>query len=285
MSIDLVSSRPRRGTLQVGNLAGGGSAHLSFLREGQGRPVLLLHGFASDAVEDWVETGWFAVLVTAGYDVIAPDLRGHGRSMKSCDPADYRLDAFATDIAALCEHCWGDHRFSLIGYSMGAHVAMSVALASVGRVESLILGGMGDRIAATVGLAPEFADALDAPDDDRRKPRPTSCGSGGIRPRVRSTIWKFWLHACAGSPVSSISNGWRRLPRRRWSSWASKTSWRAIRIPLRRGSRRESERPCRVSITPRRSPTEAFASGLCCISNATSRRSLHARRRFRKNEQ
>jgi pimeloyl-ACP methyl ester carboxylesterase len=167
MSADLVSSNVSRDTLQVGTLASGGSAHLSFLRAGQGQPVLLLHGFASDAAEDWVETGWFDALVGAGYDVVAPDLRGHGRSVKTREPADYRLDACAMDAIALCEHCWGPLRFSVIGYSMGAHVAMSVALASVDRIESLILGGMGDRIVETVGLAPEFADVLDEPDDDR----------------------------------------------------------------------------------------------------------------------
>jgi pimeloyl-ACP methyl ester carboxylesterase len=167
MSADPVSSEVSRSELQVGTLASGGSAHLSFLREGRGQPVLLLHGFASDAAEDWVESGWFDALVSAGHDVVAPDLRGHGRSAKSRDPADYRLDAFAADVAALSGHCWGALRFNVIGYSMGAHVAMAVALASIDRVESLILGGMGDRIAATVGLAPEFADALDGPDDDR----------------------------------------------------------------------------------------------------------------------
>lgn len=167
MSADLVSSKVSRSALRVGTLASCGSAHLSFLRAGRGTPVLLLHGFASDAAEDWVETGWFDALVSAGHDVVAPDLRGHGHSMKSRDPADYRLDAFAADVAALCGHCWGGLRFSVIGYSMGAHVAMSVALASVDRVESLILGGMGDRIAEIVGLAPEFADALDESDDDR----------------------------------------------------------------------------------------------------------------------
>jgi pimeloyl-ACP methyl ester carboxylesterase len=167
MSADPVSSKIPRIELEVGTLTSGGSADLSFLRAGQGRPVLLLHGFASDAAEDWVETGWFDALVSAGHDVVAPDLRGHGRSVKSRDPADYQLDAFAADVAALCGHCWGSPRFSVIGYSMGAHVAMSVTLASVDRVESLILGGMGDRIAETVGLAPEFADALDEPDDER----------------------------------------------------------------------------------------------------------------------
>jgi len=151
--------------LDMGALAAGGPAYVSFLRAGRGKPVILLHGFASEASDDWVETGWFDALATAGFEVVAPDLRGHGRSVKSRDPTDYRLDAFAGDVTALCDHCWGDRRFSLIGYSMGAHVAMSVALASADRVESLVLGGMGDRIAATVGLAPEFADALDAPQE------------------------------------------------------------------------------------------------------------------------
>lgn len=161
-----------RRVLDVGRLAAGGPAYVSFLRAGRGTPVLLLHGFASDASGDWVETGWFDALAAAGFDVIAPDQRGHGQSVKSRDPADYRLDTFAGDAATLCDHCWGDRRFSLIGYSMGAHVAMSVALASADRVVSLVLGGMGDRIAATVGLAPEFADALDEQDDrlsDRRE--------------------------------------------------------------------------------------------------------------------
>ena len=163
--------------LDVGRLTAGGPAYVSFLRAGRGTPVLLLHGFASDASDDWVETGWFDTLVTAGFDVIAPDLRGHGQSVKSRYPADYRLEAFAGDATALCDHCWEDRRFSIIGYSMGAHIAMSVALASGDRVVSLVLGGMGDRIAATVGLAPEFADALDEQDDRSRDRRefPSYC--------------------------------------------------------------------------------------------------------------
>jgi len=167
MSAEPMPSKISRSELQVGTLASGGSADLSFLRAGRGQPVLLLHGFASDAAEDWVETGWFDALVSAGYDVVAPDLRGHGCSVKSRDPADYRLDAFATDVAALCGHCWGGLRFNVIGYSIGAHAAMYLSLISVDRVERLILGGMGDRIARTVGLGPEFADVLDASDDDR----------------------------------------------------------------------------------------------------------------------
>ncbi|MGY3443032.1 alpha/beta fold hydrolase [Bradyrhizobium sp. USDA 4473] len=164
---DPTASTPVRGTLQTGPLTSGEPARLSFLRAGRGHPVILLHGFASDAADDWDGTGWLDSLVAAGYDVCAPDLRGHGKSVKSSDPADYRLDAFAQDVVALCGHCWGDAELVLAGYSMGAHVAMSAALALGNRVKRLVLGGMGDCIAATVGLAPEFADALDARDEER----------------------------------------------------------------------------------------------------------------------
>jgi pimeloyl-ACP methyl ester carboxylesterase len=92
--------------LDVGLLVAGGSAYASFLRAGRGKSILLLHGFASDASDDWVQTGWFDALVAAGFDVIAPDLRGHRQSAKSRDPADYRLDAFTGDVAALCDYCW-----------------------------------------------------------------------------------------------------------------------------------------------------------------------------------
>ena len=187
------SNQVMRHVLEVDPLAAGEGAHVSFLRAGEGDPVLLLHGFASDANDDWVETGWFAALVAAGCDVVAPDLRGHGQSVKSRDPADYRLDTFAGDVATLCNHCWGDLPFSLIGYSMGAHVAMSVALASPRRVASLVLGGMGDRIAATVGLAPEFADALDTPDE----------GRSGDRRELPSYAVRFRQHA-ASRPFNDL---------------------------------------------------------------------------------
>jgi pimeloyl-ACP methyl ester carboxylesterase len=187
------ADRAKRHVLELSPLIAGCEGHLSFLRAGQGRPVLLLHGVASDASDDWVETGWFDALVAAGFDVVAPDLRGHGRSLKSRDPADYRLETFAGDVLALSNHCWGVRPFSLTGYSMGAHVAMAVALASADRVESLVLGGMGDRIASTVGLAPEFADALDGQEG----------GSPAERRELPSYAVRFMKHA-ASRPFNDL---------------------------------------------------------------------------------
>lgn len=150
-----------RSSLRTGSAADGEPVDMSFLRGGSGKPVVLLHGFASNAQEDWIDTGWFEGLTALGHDVVAPDLRGHGLSFKSHNPADYTLSTFTADVLALCNACWADKALGLVGYSMGAHVAMSSAMAIPDRIASIVLGGMGDRIAATVGLAPEFADALD----------------------------------------------------------------------------------------------------------------------------
>lgn len=166
------SPGPARCALRTGRAADGEPVHISYLRGGEGKPVLLLHGFASSAQEDWIDTGWFEGLAALGHDVVAPDLRGHGSSFKSRNPADYALPAFASDALALCRACWPDKAFGVVGYSMGAHVAMSLAVMTPDRIASLVLGGMGDRIAATVGLAPEFADALDTEDPHTGAPLP-----------------------------------------------------------------------------------------------------------------
>jgi pimeloyl-ACP methyl ester carboxylesterase len=262
MSADLVSSKVSRSALQVGTLASGGSAHLSFLRAGRGQRVLLLHGFASDAAEDWVETGWFDALVCAGHDVVAPDLRGHGYSVKSRDPADYRLDAFAADVAALCQLCWGSLRFSVIGYSMGAHVAMSVALASADKVENLILAGMGDRIADTVGLAPEFADALDAPEGDLSAERP-AFPPYAMRFKQHAASRPFndldVLAACLRGQSSVFDLD--RLSTVTASTLAlvgEQDKLAGAPHPVASFFPGGSGRPCRVSITPRHSSTKIF---------------------------
>mgnify|MGYP000356716432 CR=1 FL=1 len=43
-------------------------------------PLVLVHGFASDHVTNWVGPGWIAPLEEAGFAVFAPDMRGHGKS-------------------------------------------------------------------------------------------------------------------------------------------------------------------------------------------------------------
>ena len=53
---------------------------------GEGEPVVLVHGFASDRVQNWRAPGWYQTLNGSGYQVIALDCRGHGESDKPHDP-------------------------------------------------------------------------------------------------------------------------------------------------------------------------------------------------------
>ena len=130
---------------------------------GSGEPVLLIHGFASSHHVNWVAPGWVKTLSEAGYRAIAFDNRGHGRSTRSYDPADYTPSLMAGDAAALLDHL-GIARAHVFGYSMGARVSAFLALAHPGKVATLILGGLGYGMVDGVGDWDPIAEALLAPD-------------------------------------------------------------------------------------------------------------------------
>ena len=130
---------------------------------GAGEPVLLIHGFASTHHVNWVAPGWVKTLAEAGYRVIALDNRGHGRSQKSYDTADYAPELMAGDAAALLDHL-GLKRAHVFGYSMGARIAAFLALAHPEKVATLILGGLGYGMIDGVGDWDPIAEALVADD-------------------------------------------------------------------------------------------------------------------------
>ena len=66
-----------------------GKVEIAYLDEGEGEPIVLIHGFASTKEVNWLLTSWFATLTKAGRRTIALDNRGHGASTKLYDPADY----------------------------------------------------------------------------------------------------------------------------------------------------------------------------------------------------
>ncbi|WP_051929295.1 alpha/beta fold hydrolase [Thermopetrobacter sp. TC1] len=126
-------------------------------------PVLLLHGFASNGRVNWVSTSWTDALTRAGFEVIVPDHRGHGKSEKLYDPACYRAKAMAADARRLLDHL-GVRKAHVMGYSMGARVAAFLAIAHPDRVRSLILAGMAGNLLRGVGGAEDIAAALEAED-------------------------------------------------------------------------------------------------------------------------
>src|SRR5688572_8499071 len=98
-----------------------GAIEIAFLDEGEGDPVALVHGFASNKEVNWVRPSWTTTLTRAGRRVIALDDRGHGESSKLYQPADYHTALMAEDVRALLDHL-DIKRADVMGYSMGARI-------------------------------------------------------------------------------------------------------------------------------------------------------------------
>jgi pimeloyl-ACP methyl ester carboxylesterase len=108
---------------------------------GEGRPLLLIHGYISDASTNWIKFGHAALMAEAGFRVIMPDLRAHGQSGKPHDPAYYPKDILADDQFALIDHL-GLSDFDLAGYSLGGRtVARMLARGCAPR--RAVISGMG----------------------------------------------------------------------------------------------------------------------------------------------
>ena len=142
-----------------------GPVEIAFLDEGEGEPLVLVHGFASTKEVNWVHPGWVATLTRAGRRAIALDDRGHGQSTKLYDPADYHTTKMADDVQALMDHL-GLDRADVMGYSMGARICAFLAVQSPARVRSAVFGGLGIHLIDRVGLPESIADALEAPSLD-----------------------------------------------------------------------------------------------------------------------
>ena len=115
---------------------------VSFLRAGEGPPLLLLHGIAG-SYETW------APLIPALSDeftVIAPDMLGHGSSAKP--RGDYSLGAYAAGARDLLL-ALGHERATVVGHSLGGGVAMQFAYQFPAHTERLALvssGGLGEEV-------------------------------------------------------------------------------------------------------------------------------------------
>ena len=142
-----------------------GEVEIAYLDEGAGEPIVLVHGFASNAFVNWVQPGWVSTLTRDGRRAIALDNRGHGRSTKLYDPADYHTDLMAGDAAALIAHL-GLARADVMGYSLGARITAVLAARHPDRVRSAVLGGVGIKLVEVAGLHHDVARSLELPSID-----------------------------------------------------------------------------------------------------------------------
>jgi pimeloyl-ACP methyl ester carboxylesterase len=118
----------RQGTISVDGVK------IFYARYGHGTPVILLHGGLGNA-NYW---GNQIAALAGQYDVIAIDLRGHGRSTTTDAPMHYQH--LAADVLSVMDGL-GIRRAALVGWSDGAIIGLSLAMTSPDRVERLFAFG------------------------------------------------------------------------------------------------------------------------------------------------
>jgi pimeloyl-ACP methyl ester carboxylesterase len=120
---------------------------IRYVTEGEGEPVVLIHGWMSDSSmwgSDRAGNTKLDVSSAPGFQFIALDCRGHGKSGKPHDPKQYGT-AMAADVVRLLDHLKLE-RAHLVGYSMGAFIAGYVAATHPERVLSVVYGGQAPLV-------------------------------------------------------------------------------------------------------------------------------------------
>jgi pimeloyl-ACP methyl ester carboxylesterase len=142
-----------------------GAVEIAYLDEGEGEPIVLVHGFASTKDVNWVYPAWVSELRKNGRRVIALDNRGHGNSAKLYDSEAYHIGTMAGDVSALMDHLEIE-RADIMGYSLGSRMTAWLALRQPHRLRSAILGGIGIGLIEGGGPGENVAAALEAPSLD-----------------------------------------------------------------------------------------------------------------------
>jgi Predicted hydrolases or acyltransferases (alpha/beta hydrolase superfamily) len=131
---------------------------LAYRELGEGRPVVLIHGFFSTAYVNWIRYGHAATIAEHGFRVIMPDLRGHGDSAHPHDAAAYPRDVLTDDGLDLIAHL-GLEDYDLGGYSLGGRTVARMLVRGADPRRAII-SGMGLAGIASFGERTAFFDRV-----------------------------------------------------------------------------------------------------------------------------
>ena len=109
---------------------------VNYRQEGQGSPVILVHGIAA-SLYDWVYM--MPDLAAHGYQAYALDLLGHGESYKPDDPQVYHVDFLFAHFENWLDQLRLDSRLLLVGHSLGGYLSLRYALRFPERMRGLVL--------------------------------------------------------------------------------------------------------------------------------------------------
>jgi pimeloyl-ACP methyl ester carboxylesterase len=161
---------------------------LAYRELGEGRPLLLIHGYLSTAMT-MIRGGLAGRIAGRGYRVVMPDLRGHGESARPHHAAAYPPDVLADDGLALIERL-GLTDYDLGGYSLGGRTVIRIMArgATPGRA---FAGGQGlEPITHTVGRGGQYRRVL------------TNVGT--FEPGSPERAIEDWVSASGGDPIALV---------------------------------------------------------------------------------
>lgn len=172
--------------------AGRDGAELAYRETGDGRPLVLLHGFTGTG-RQLIESGLAGAIAGHGFRVIVPDLRGHGDSARPHDPAAYPPDVLALDGLALVESLGlGPGDWDLAGYSLGGRIVLRM-LARGSRPARAVIGGQGlDATDGATSRTGGYRELLEAMID------------GTIEPGSPKARFAQWLTETGGDPQALL---------------------------------------------------------------------------------
>ncbi|MEU9441270.1 alpha/beta fold hydrolase [Streptomyces sp. NPDC048304] len=167
---------------------------------GEGRPLVLLHGFTGDATL-WQLNGQAEAIAAAGHRVILPDFRGPGRSDKPQDPSACPPDVPADDGFALLDHLGlHDDDYDLGGYSLGARIVVRMLVRGAAHGRAVVAAqGLQQVLGGGAGAALRpVSPAGGRSSRDRRRNAP----NGGSAPpaRIRSRSCTCWTRSSPRRP-------------------------------------------------------------------------------------
>ena len=123
-----------------GNVFDSNGVPIYYTDEGEGEPVILIHGVAANADLNWRKPGVVRAL-SGDFRVITMDLRGHGLSGKPTDPAQYGMEMIE-DITRLMDHL-GLEKAHVAGYSLGGFLVLKLVTTHPERVRSAAVCAAG----------------------------------------------------------------------------------------------------------------------------------------------
>lgn len=159
--------------------------------EGQGHPVVLLHGFP-DTADMW--RNQVRALADAGYRVIAPDQRGCGQSDRPEGLESYDYGSLIGDVVGIAD-ALGIERFSVIGHDWGAILAWALASFMPDRV---------DRMAALAAPHPEALFPIASVEQARKSYYLLQFQHPGVAEQwLRVDDWRNFREAWAGGDTDA----------------------------------------------------------------------------------